>query len=524
MAPAMDPVRTSGRARSGAVALVAAVAMLLWTAAAGHGATVQTHTVPQPSAGLNTLVTGPDGNLWFSESNATGGSYHVGSISPSGQFGPTINVPVSQFDSDQNEGPDWLTSSGGSLWFRTDLDQIYRYGSGQLTNVLGGPDFVESDFTASIGPSDRGGIWATDWDGGDQPGDQTDLRRYAAGAAAGATPAFVPATYRATWFPTPLVLGPGGSVWYSDDSDYFRATSDSGATQSFPISGIPLGAPNAMAFDGKGDLWFGSEYPGSGFTSADDGAIGSLPAGAASATATKLPEHDVPTSIARGPDGNMYFGWLVGPSTTGPHGGIGQIDTATGKVTLADLGGLEPASVTFAKDGGLWFIDPALNQVDRVDVSQLFPNGGGGGGGGGGSGGRLPQAPRLTLAIPHQTLAAVRARRRLTTTCRLAAAGRCAVRATLAHATARKLELVPHAARRRGGAAHPHKPGSSKPYTLASASHKLAHRGRATLRLKLSARAARALKQVHRLRVTVVATSSAAGHRSRTTRPTLTLR
>ena len=84
----------------------------------------------------------------------------------------------------------------------------------------------------------------------------------------------------------------------------------------------------------------------------------------------------------------MYFGWYVGPSTTGPHGGIGQIDTATGKVTLADLGGYQPSSVTFAPDGGLWFVDPGLNQVDRVTVAQLFPNG------------STAPAPKLSLKVP----------------------------------------------------------------------------------------------------------------------------
>src|ERR1700733_5240632 len=107
MPPAMDPGRTSARAPIASVAVIAAAAALLLAPGAARAATVETHTVPQPSAGLNALVLGPDGNLWFSESNATGGSYRVGSISPSGQFGQTIDVPVNQFDSDQSEGPDW---------------------------------------------------------------------------------------------------------------------------------------------------------------------------------------------------------------------------------------------------------------------------------------------------------------------------------------------------------------------------------------------------------------------------------
>jgi hypothetical protein len=133
-------------------------------------------------------------------------------------------------------------------------------------------------------------------------------------------------------------------------------------------------------------------------------------------------------------------------------------------------------------------------------VSQLFGNGGGTG----------TPAPKLSLAVPRQKLAAVRTHRRLTATCALAGAGRCAVKATVAHGAARKLKLVKH--------------GGSRPYVLASASGKLKHQGKLSLKLKLSAKEARALKHLTRLKLTLVATSSAAKHRSRTARRTLTLK
>jgi hypothetical protein len=119
----------------------------------------------------------------------------------------------------------------------------------------------------------------------------------------------------------------------------------------------------------------------------------------------------------------------------------------------------------------------------------------------------------------HQRLASVRSHRRLTATCTLAGAGRCAVRATIAHATARKLKLVKQV---RAARAHRRKP--ARPYTVASASGRLEHKGKITLRLRLSAKEARALRHVKRVTLTLVATSSAAEHRSRTARRTLTLR
>ena len=359
-----------------AAAMLVTVAALLLGAGATRAAGVQTFTVPQPSAGLNDMALGPGGNLYFTEGNAVGGAYHIGSITPSGTFGPPVAVPVGQYDN-PGEGPTNILSSGGSLWFRSDIGNVIdRFApGGSLTTVFGDPDIPDLDYTTSLGPSDAGGVWATDYDGDEQPGDQTDLRLFPANAGAGTTPQYLAATYSATWFPTPLVLGSNGNVWYTDDSDYLRSTSDAGATQSYPISGIPLGAPNALAFDGKGDLWFVSQYPGTAFTAAGDGAVGELPAGAGAATATALDSNIAPTSIAKGPDGNMYFGYIV--SGNSPDGGIGQINTATGKVTLADLSGFQPASVTFTPDGALWFVDSGLNQIDRVMPSSLFGGGSG---------------------------------------------------------------------------------------------------------------------------------------------------
>jgi streptogramin lyase len=499
-----------------AAAMLVTVAALLLGAGATRAAGVQTFTVPQPSAGLNDMALGPGGNLYFTEGNAVGGAYHIGSITPSGTFGPPVAVPVGQYDN-PGEGPTNILSSGGSLWFRSDIGNVIdRYApGGSLTTVFGDPDTPDLDYATSLGPSDTGGVWATDYDGDEQPGGQTDLRLFGANAGAATTPQYLAATYSATWFPTPLVLGLNGNVWYTDDSDYLRSTSDAGATQSHPISGIPLGAPNAIAFDGKGDLWFVSQYPGTAFTAAGDGAVGELPAGAGAATATALDSNIAPTSIAKGPDGNMYFGYIVGGNS--PDGGIGQINTATGKVTLADLSGFQPASVTFTPDGALWFVDSGLNQIDRVMPSSLFGGGSGPGPGPGpgpnpGPGPvKLPQAPKLSLKAPAEKLADVRKHKRLTATCTLAGSGTCTVKATIAAVTAKRLKLKLASKR-------------AKTYTLATASKTLKRKGSATLALKLSTHEARALTRVKSLKLALTATSTAAAHRPRRVEKTVTLR
>ena len=136
------------------------VAALLLGAAATRAAGVQTFAVPQPSAGLNDMTLGPGGNLYFTEGNAVGGAYHIGSITPSGTFGPPVAVPVGQYDN-PGEGPTNILSSGGSLWFRSDIGNVIdRFApGGSLTTVFGDPDNPDLDYTTSLGPSNTGGVW-----------------------------------------------------------------------------------------------------------------------------------------------------------------------------------------------------------------------------------------------------------------------------------------------------------------------------------------------------------------------------
>jgi hypothetical protein len=211
----------------------------------------------------------------------------------------------------------------------------------------------------------------------------------------------------------------------------------------------------------------------------------------------------------------MYFGYIVGGNS--PDGGIGQINTATGKVTLADLSGFQPASVTFTPDGALWFVDSGLNQIDRVMPSSLFGGGSGPGPGPGpgpnpGPGPvKLPQAPKLSLKAPAEKLADVRKHKRLAATCTLAGSGTCTVRATIAAVTAKRLKLKLASKR-------------AKTYTLATASKTLKRKGSATLALKLSTHEARALTRVKSLKLALTATSTAAAHRPRRVEKTVTLR
>jgi hypothetical protein len=115
-----------------------------------------------------------------------------------------------------------------------------------------------------------------------------------------------------------------------------------------------------------------------------------------------------------------------------------------------------------------------------------------------------PTHAKVSLALPSgQHLRSIARARALRVTCSATVAGRCRVRATIAGRQARALRL-------------PGAKKTKKPYTLGSASRVLHRAGSASLRIRLSRRAAAALKHARRLRITLIATggNGATSHRT----------
>jgi Ca2+-binding RTX toxin-like protein len=110
-------------------------------------------------------------------------------------------------------------------------------------------------------------------------------------------------------------------------------------------------------------------------------------------------------------------------------------------------------------------------------------------------GGREPRsaAPGANVTIPHQGLAEIARRRAFLAVCRLPRAGRCAVRLTIAAATARLLGLTSK-----------HGAGA---FTLGTASATLPKPGKRTLRIRLGRKIAAALSRAHALPVTLTITA-----------------
>jgi hypothetical protein len=123
--------------------------------------------------------------------------------------------------------------------------------------------------------------------------------------------------------------------------------------------------------------------------------------------------------------------------------------------------------------------------------------------------GGAPDAPAVTLRLPHARLSQLRKSGRLVVACTLGGAGKCAVRATVGARDARRLRV--------------HVPRHAKAVTLARGSAKRPAAGTARVTLRLSRPARRGLARVRKLNLTVTGTATAPGAAPRTTKKTLHL-
>ena len=101
----MPMARTIAR-RAALAAVAVATAMIAQPASSAELLAVDTYEVPTASAGLTDIVTGPDGNLWFTEQWAN----KVGRITPAGA--------VTEFALPDGTGPhDIVAGPDGNVWF-----------------------------------------------------------------------------------------------------------------------------------------------------------------------------------------------------------------------------------------------------------------------------------------------------------------------------------------------------------------------------------------------------------------------
>jgi streptogramin lyase len=299
------------------------------TLAAGASAQVTEFPLPTPMSRPYTIVAGPDGNLWFTESNGN----RIGRITTAGAI-TEFPVPTAA------SGPYGIAvGAEGDVWFTE------RFGNkiGRFTPSTGVfreyrlPTAFAQPWEIALGPD--GNLWFTEED-------VNQIGRITPGGMIREFP------LPACCFPTGITAGADGRLWFTlEIGDQIGRVELSGAVTMFPIASIQV-LPWDIAPGIDGGLWF-TELAGR--------ALGRISLGG------QIVEHPIAgafsgiAGVTAGPDGRYWF-------TENDTHQVSSMDR-TGTVQQTFPTGQRPLSIASGPDGNLWFTEADGNAIGRITVA-----------------------------------------------------------------------------------------------------------------------------------------------------------
>jgi virginiamycin B lyase len=329
--------------------LVAAFSSLLLTAGVLAGFTLVTASpaqaftafqVPTGNAGLDRIVTAPNGDMWFVEQDA----HQIGRITPAGQI---TEYPAPGRTTDSSQVIDLDVAPDGTVWVtvgsgRT-IAQFNPATGGWLTGSLGA-----YPYGGKVRVDPAGTVWTTM---------KFDDRGIASVKNGG-----LDVRFEDPECDDVLGIGTGGSVWCARDKALVNVGATSGGT-TYPLPD-ELPSPYSLAAGPTGSIWYSRYYGGSWFITPDEGHVGYVTAGSSQQVEFNTGDATAPTDLVMGPDGAMWY------ASVGRAKAIGHV-TAAGTGALTQVGNYQPTSLTFAKDGWIWFTDSENNSIVRVSPDEL---------------------------------------------------------------------------------------------------------------------------------------------------------
>jgi len=363
------------------VSICATLALLTPIPPASAQVTIDEFPVPTGGSRPYTIVAGPDGALWFTESIGN----KIGRINTKGMF-QEFDVPTGE------SGPYGIAvGADGNIWFTERFgDQIGRFEFlgqhitefpiptpfAQAWEIAPGADgllyFTEEDvhqigmintdgvvlqevpigtfgFPTGIAPGSDANMWFT-IEIGDSIGringvGQIDTFPYSENQT----------------LPWDITPGPDGNIWFSELAGRaIGRITPAGVVTEFPIPGDFSGIAGVAA-GWDGNIWY---------TENDTNHVGSI-----ALNGTILPKYDTglrPLSITAGPDGNMWF-------TIADGNAIGRVniaDPAAGYVLSMD-GGFSPKrrKVPIGSTVNWMFVGPNTHSVADTSGIGLFASG-----------------------------------------------------------------------------------------------------------------------------------------------------
>ncbi|HVT08441.1 MAG TPA: FG-GAP-like repeat-containing protein, partial [Polyangia bacterium] len=336
-------------------------------------------TIPTDGSSPGAIITGPDCNLWFVESQGN----KIGRITPAGAITEFPIPTTGAAPSSIAVGPD------GNLWFSESVaHKLGRITTAGLITEFTIPGGSVSPLSLTAGPDGR--LWFTTGRAGVIGSLTTD-------GVFSSYPISSPSSYYMG-----ITVGNDGALWFSGNTGLVQVDrmSISGedtlyrSTSSLSSPWSDDSRPSKIVSGPDGNLWFSvtNNYMDYIAVVSTSGTLVNLFAipywSPASAPGIK--------NLTFGPDGNLYM-------TEADRGAVVRM-TPTGTVT--DVVGAVPAvarrftGIAFGPDGNLWYTDVASNAVWRMQPPGSGATGAGGIGGGSGGMAGAGGAPAVTTAGP----------------------------------------------------------------------------------------------------------------------------
>ncbi len=306
-----------------------------------------------PGYALGAITTGPDGNLWFTESAF--GTYDTAGI---GMMNPTTHAVTSYALSNYLAFPDAIvTGPDGNLWFtESEANKIgminpttHAITEFALPKVKGAED--NSAFPDGITVGSDGNLWFSE-KFGNEVGEIN------------------PTTHAITEYPLPSTLGNGWAITAGADGNVWFTTLALTTSTGYICSINPTThAISTFTNADSGPMWIASGSNGNLWFTGEAGTVGEIDPATDAITEFSIPlPQPNDTTITSGPDGNLWFTELGGAA-----GMIGMINPTTDVITDYPIpySTPEPAGITTGPDGNVWFTDMRAGTGAAIGVAAL---------------------------------------------------------------------------------------------------------------------------------------------------------
>jgi streptogramin lyase len=290
------------------------------------------NTVTEPTG----ITLGPDGNLWFTESNPEEPA--IGRITPSGAIenfsyglaGNSLPIGIAA----GSDGALWFTDAGDNMIGRiTTAGTITEYpvptANAGLDQITAGPD---------------GNLWFTE-SNSDKIGRIT---------TAGVVTEFTIPTANSR--PIGITAGADGDLWFTEYAgNKIGQITTSGQITEYSTGITANSGPDGITLGPDGNLWF---------TEATASQIGQITEqGVVTEFSSGISANSFPSYITAGPDGRLWF------TENQKVGAITTDGTVTEYSDSAFNGDASLGAITSGPDGNLWFTEGEGDHVDRITTS-----------------------------------------------------------------------------------------------------------------------------------------------------------